>query len=273
MQKEAPLNKSDPLSTYAEVDHFGSAKHREGSSGLLPRTESLLDAAGALNRKGLSIEEEEMALLASTYSEFNIEVFRDNMLNRNKLFMGADLGRPSDDVAAAYSAESSSEIIKAAQEQDLTSDEARLSLLYDNVSPARQNYLRAKYQMFVNRQLRIDFAEKVLSTKQALTNLKQEREAFYNKAHQKVKQYCSDVVPRRVHNFIKGGGENTTKPTSTLKINDMIERMQKFDPTSNDVKNYNDELRLQLAILGAQKNKQAQVQSQVDFISQQMKEN
>ena len=86
------------------------------------------------------------------------------MLNRNKMYMGSSFGRPADDVQAAYSAESSSEIIKAAQEQSLSPEEARLSLLYDNATPARENYLRAKYQMFVNRQLRMDFAEKVLGT-------------------------------------------------------------------------------------------------------------
>lgn len=276
LEKYMPMQNSDPLAEFVEVDQFGAAKQREASSGLVAGTEGLFDVSGSLSHTGLSVEEEEMFGLASSYTEFNIETFRDNMLNRSKMFMGASVGRRSDDVQAVFSAESSSEIIKAAQEQKLTPDEARLSLLYDNVSPVRQNYLRAKYQMYLNRQLRMDFAEKVLSTKQALSMLKQEREAFYDKAHKTVKQYCSDVVPRRVHDFIeRGAGKSTDSKIDTqLKVKDMIDRMQKFDPTSSDIMNYNDELRLQLAILGAQTiNDQSLVQSQVNFISEQMKEN
>lgn len=172
LQKQEPLQRSNPLSEFIEVDHFGSAKHREGSNGLIPRAEGILDLTGSLTHTGLSIEEEEMSMMARSYTEFNVEVFRDNMLNRNKMFMGANFGQPNDDVTAVYSAESSSEIIKAVQEQSLTPEEAKLSMLYDNVTPARQNYLRAKYQMYVNRQMRMDFAEKILGTKQALSNLK-----------------------------------------------------------------------------------------------------
>ena len=70
--KSAPMRHSDPLRQFIEVDHFGSAKAREETSGLIPQAESLIDQSGALNYKGLSVEEEEMVVLASNYSEFNI---------------------------------------------------------------------------------------------------------------------------------------------------------------------------------------------------------
>ena len=109
------LNESDPLRPFIEVDQFGSAVSREGSNGLLSRSDGLIDKAGQLTRRGLSIEEEEMSALASNYSEFSMGTFRDSMLERSQMFMASSQGRAADDVSAVYSAQSSSEIKNAAE--------------------------------------------------------------------------------------------------------------------------------------------------------------
>lgn len=63
--------------------------------------------------------------------------------------MGPEMS--SDSIKLTTQAMSASEIIDAAQNQDLSPLEAQLATLYDNTNKERASYLRAKYQVFVNR--------------------------------------------------------------------------------------------------------------------------
>ena len=57
-----------------------------------------------------------------------------------------------------------------------------------------------------------------------------------------VKKYTSDVVPKKVHDFL--GGNPQKDRTSSAGVADVMDRLKKFDPASSDVQNYNDELHL-----------------------------
>ena len=68
-------------------------------------------------------------------------------------------------------------------------------MLYDPKNHIRESYLRAKYQMFVNGQMRQTLASKILVVKDKLNELNEVRSQFFNNQNQKVKSVAHDVVP------------------------------------------------------------------------------
>ena len=69
----------------------------------------------------------------------------------------------------------------------------KLGALYDPKNPIRESYLRAKYQMFVNEQIRASFATTILMATQRLQEVQAGRERFYQEAAGIASQYTSDI--------------------------------------------------------------------------------
>jgi len=62
-------------------------------------------------------------------------------------------------------------LIEAAQSQLLQPEEQQLANLYDHTNPLRESYLRAKYQMFINQNLRQELAVKIKYAREQLEDL------------------------------------------------------------------------------------------------------
>ena len=73
--------------------------------------------------------------------------------------------------------------------------------MYDNTNPIKEQFMRIKYQMFVNQKLREDFAASLLNAKEQLSDVNHQRERFEVISEHQVKRYQSDVPPRPIYDF------------------------------------------------------------------------
>ena len=114
-------------------------------------------------------------------------------------------------------------------------------MLHNPRNEIRQAYLRAKYQMYVNEQMRQTLASKILVAKDKLQSLNQAKENLYTGLQKKTKTIAHDVAPASNYDFIQNVNRQTDQALEILK------RMDEFDKDSKDVENYNNELRLQVS--------------------------
>jgi len=184
--------------------------------------------------------------MASEYREFDMDELASSLHVPEVAYLGTNKLQ-NEKLQDLAQAKASDEVIQAAGAQALTPQQQRLSLLYDPQNSVREAYLRTKYQMFVNKQVRQELADRILKVKAALKSTKEDQHVFYVEAQDLVRKYSSDVVPKKVHDFL-GGSQQESSPAS-IGITNIMERLKKFDPASKDIQNYNDELHLQNQLL------------------------
>ena len=232
--------------------------------------------AGALVE---AAEEAVMVELAQEFAPFDFDVIASGAkaLAQQQLASapaGTESAPTSGKQAAQNSKPASSLLIKA-QAQDSTQSPlaAKLAALYDHKNPVRQSYLRAKYQMYVNEQIRASFATTILLASQRLQEVQAGRERFYQEAAGIASQYATDLKSSKAYNFTEPAQK---LDQTTAKALEILQRLDEFNPQSKDVKNYNDELRLQVSLLQAQKTRgraPAKAGEQIRYVLDQMERN
>lgn len=142
--------------------------------------------------------------------------------------------------------------------------------MYQPNNITREVYLRTKYQMFVNDNIQRNFAQKILFAQNNLDALKANQEALFTKANKIAKRFNSDVLPKKDFDFIQS--------ESQLMVDEafiIAKQLDKFDPNSKAIKNFNDELKMQVEqlrkVIGT--NKQETVVNQINFVRNQMLKN
>lgn len=80
--------------------------------------------------------------------------------------------------------------------------------------------------------------------------MQQHREQFYREAAGIAQKYTADVKSTKAYDFKQQGQQFDEKTDKALEI---LQRLDEFDPLSKDLRNYNDELRLNVSLLQALK--------------------
>jgi len=116
--------------------------------------------------------------------------------------------------------------------------------------------------MFVNKRIRQNLASKLEVARGDLEGLQHAATRFQSRCDNLAKRFATDVVPRKVYDFIKMEKDiqGQEKPGKAPLAAD---RLEKFDPNSKSVSNYNAELKLQVELLSskAQKGKVDAIES------------
>ena len=121
--------------------------------------------------------------------------------------------------------------------------------------------------MFVNKRIRQDLASKLGTARSDLEGLQHSATRFQSRCDNLAKRFATDVVPRKVYDFIKmekdiQGQEKPGK--APLPAN----RLEKFDPNSKSINNYNVELKQQVELLSSttSKGKVDAIETQFNFV-------
>lgn len=177
-----------------------------------------------------------MSKLAQEYRPFDIEyITKGHNLIPNNQFKDQTMTPFYNDVAKdkLNQPESSMAIKEAAETQETTPFEETANQLFDPQNPVRENYLRAKYQMFVNEKIRTSFAGKILIAKDHLLNLKETREKFIIDTENFSTNFTSNAIPT---------GDQFKQKKKEPVVTDMSN--YKYDSTSRNVNHYNEFIRI-----------------------------
>jgi len=194
-----------------------------------------------------------MEALAEGFGEFDLAYVAGAKADPALAYTGR-ASTPPAAIPDVHKAQSSSQIVEAARTQARNSQEQQFADLYDPHNPLRESYLRAKYQMFVNKRIRQNLASKLETARSEFEGLQHGATRFQSRCDNLSKRFATDVVPRKVHDFIKmekdiQGQEKPGKAPSAA------DRQGKFDPNSKSVSNYNAELKLQVGLLSSEVQK------------------
>ena len=95
-------------------------------------------------------------------------------------------------------------------------------------NPIKEQYLQAKYQMFVNQKLKQDLAEKMLIAKSKLGQVNEMRTQYSEKARSLSQKFASTVPAKAVFEF----SEQDKKLEQAAQVAD---RINEFDPNSRQI--------------------------------------
>ena len=151
-------------------------------------------------------------------------------------------------------AESSEQIEQAAKDQTLDSEKQALASLYDPSNRLRETYLRIKYGMYLNQKVRSDFAKSILHAKNNFSNLQAHKVKLVEDCENFVRRYTAVVPSEITIDFLKISQQKEAQAAenSLDTVFKTIQRLQAFDPKSEDVETFNDELNLQIQFLRQQ---------------------
>jgi hypothetical protein len=127
--------------------------------------------------------------------------------------------------------------------------------------------------MYVNEQIRASFATTILLASQRLQEVQAGRERLHQEAASITQEYTADFKTSKAYNFTEPAQK---ADQATVKALEILQRLDEFDPQSQDVKNYNDELRLHVSLLKAQKTRGRAVTKaadQIRYVLDQMESN
>lgn len=131
--------------------------------------------------------------------------------------------------------------------------------------------MRCKYQVYLNKRIKQEFAESISKSIEALNGVKAKRDTVEQGIKTEVStRFQQDVLPSQIFDFI--GMED--KITSKKKLKEEVfQSLEKFDASSRSVDVFNKELRTQLELHKAQTLKDAALQQKTAFLVDKMAEN
>lgn len=141
-------------------------------------------------------------------------------------------------------ANSALQIIQAAKTQRLSARDQEYANLYQPDNSIRQIYLRAKYQMYVNQQIRAQLAKRMNMCNAILKEIQEKQTEIKTETSKFV--VASTVNPAKIFDFSQMDEIIRNPIKKTLYL---IQKLRDFNPNSREVGNFNQELMIQLGIL------------------------
>ena len=270
--KKLYLSPSEQLFERMQAQNVYLDQHLPQEAKDILKPYQITDSTQTIDQNQLEMENHTLRSMAQTFIPFNMTDFNLKALDPTQ-------------VAASFTAEtnpltahnleqihSSSSIKEAAATQALTPKEQVEASLFRPDNEMRENYLRAKYQMYMNEQIKHQLAGKIMSAQENMEQLKERQNYLKEEANVKSKKYQSDVTPNKYFDLIQMEKRISQKVDAAAAI---AKRINKFDPTSRNISNYNEELQMQHQTLKSEAEKTDKTLNleQVKFITSQMKIN
>jgi hypothetical protein len=159
----------DPLRVYVENDVFNTEGKFDREKDKYSQIVDTFENGESVGQPAALEQERRMMELAYGYEDFDLSYIVYS--NKIPALQYTGFSGHADTLGRLTSAESAAQLEEVAATQELSPEDQTLASLYDPTNPIREQYLRAKYQMFVNKRLREDYAQALLDVKEMLADL------------------------------------------------------------------------------------------------------